>query len=616
MRRGPLLVIALLLAGAGLASLGLLLRIPPTPRTVVLVTIDTLRADRVGAYGRSPSITPRIDALAAGGAVFEQAWAVAPITVTSHATMLTGLLPSQHGLRTNHPRHLLAPRDRRTWSTIAEALRGAGCRTAAFVSASVLRADRTGLDAGFDVYDDVEPAKPGAIHESERRGADTVARAAEWIRTTEGPAFLWVHLFDPHAPYDAPLPFGAGAAEAATARGYDAEVAYADHCVGRLLDALAESGRGDAVVAVVADHGEGLGEHGEATHGFLLHEATLRVPLVVSAPGSVGAGTRRADPVSTRDLAPTLLALARVAIPEGMPDTPLFGPRAAEPAPVYAETLYGHEAFRWAQAFAVRVGPWKLVDAGPDVFECDLASDPGERSSVRLDAADLSAAPARPRPLPLEDALDLARRAATGPGGPVGEEAPSVSAGGYFGGGAGGGVVLDPGENRRLPGPYARIGDLALLEAGQSLLGAGAAERALEQFDAWARRDPPNPQAQNWRGRALLRAGRPGEAAAAFRAAFDLGWSAPECVEKALQASALTSDPGEAARGLAFAETARGRNVAATGMSSLLEAALHLVRNDRGRARDCLERAKSFPRTPDLERGIEQTERLLDAPPR
>jgi hypothetical protein len=537
--------------------------------------------------------------------------------VPSHATFLTGLLPPQHGLRTNRPSRRIPRREDRTWATLAEALRGAGCRTGAFVSASVLRAEETGLDAGFETYDDVPPAKPGSLTESERRGEETVARALEWARGGRGPVFLWVHLFDPHAPYEAPPPWGAGPAHAADETGYDAEVAYADHCVGTLLDGLAKAGLGDAIVAIVADHGEGLGEHGEATHGLLLHEATLRVPLLLADPrGGVTPGLRRDVPVTTRDLAPTLLALAGVPVPEGMSRATLF-PKEDDEArsPVlYAESLYGWDAFRWAQTFALRIGSWKFVDAGPEAFECDLGRDPGETAATRHDtaAAPDAATPGAPRSP--RDAIDALHAAAKGPADASTSAPPSgMDGGGYWGGTGGTAAVLDAAENRRHPSPYARIGDLAVLDAGKALLGAGSAEEALRRFDEVGARDAGNPQAPFWRGRALATLRRFAEADQAYRKALDLGFLDPRCVEKALQASAqaaLAGDAAAPARAAAFVEAARGKGVRDSCWTAIFEVPLWLQAGDPVRARAAHERSRAFPKTPETDRAIEANEAL------
>ncbi|MCE9636377.1 MAG: sulfatase-like hydrolase/transferase [Planctomycetes bacterium] len=634
MRRGPLVVVVLFSMCAGLAVLAWVLRIPPGPRSVVLITIDTLRDDRVGPRGAGaallPSLTPALDALAARGTRFDQAWTVAPLTVPSHATILSGRLPAQHGLRTNRPRYRLAGAADRPWATLAEAMKEAGCGTAAFTSASVLRADQTGLDAGFDVYDEVPAAPRGSLVESERRGEETVTRALEWVRSrvAGGPVFLWVHLFDPHGPYDAPVPYGAGASHLADAQGYDGEVAYTDHQVGRLLDGLAAAGLGGAVVAVVADHGESLGEHGEATHGFLLHEATLHVPLILAdGVRGVAAGARRSEPASTRDLAPTLLALAGAPIPNGMSqrtllDRPPPG-TAPAPTPVYAETLYGYDGFRWAQTFALRIGSWKLVDAGSETFETDLATDPRETVAGRPYVGPPPVSPSTGAPLSLSDGLDALRAAAAGPDA-GGAPASPIAGGGYFGGGSAA-ALLPANENRRLPSPYARIGDLTILDTGKTFLQAGAADLALAQFDEVVKRDPANPEAQNWRGRALQKLKRPLEAAHAFRASFGLGWTDPACIEKGLQAylqeirAAELRENGRgatdaASEAIAFLESARGRGVPDSCMTAVFEVPIRLHRGEAAKARDAHARSRRFAPTPETDRFIQQNDELLGSP--
>lgn len=609
MRRGPTIVLALVGFAVGVTLLGALMRARPGPTAVVLVSIDTLRADHVGAHGRTPSPTPRIDAVAAAGAVFERAWTTAPLTVPAHATMLTGRIPPQHGLRSNRPSAPLPARADRSWATLAEAFRGSGFRTGAFVSASVLRADRTGLDAGFERYDDVERAAPGSLVENERRGEATVDAALAWVRSGDGPVFLFVHLFDPHAPYDAPQPWGAGTAHAADGVGYLAEVAYADHCVGRLLDGLRDAGFPAPVVAVTSDHGEALGEHGESTHGFLLHEATLHVPLVLSAPESGLSARRYADPVTLRDLAPTLLRLAGdQPVPEGMATRSLLEPGGV--SAVYAESIYGHAAFRWAQAFAVRTGTTKRVDAGPVVLEYDLAADPSEATPRVLDATRLDGATA--------EAVEALRTVARGvPEARIGPRPAAIEGGSYFGAATPASAVLPVEENARLPSPYDRIGDVRVLDAAKVLISAGAAAQALTSLDELARAAPGNPEVPFWRGRALHRLQRPGEAAAAFRQAARTGRNDADCVASALRSSlqqfGRDADAAGLESALAFLSECRGRGLSDDGWTHVLESAIHLARADPAAAEKALDRARPFAQDPALEKAVRETSQALDA---
>ena len=332
----------------------------PGRRSVLLVTIDTLRADRLGCYGDAAARTPRIDALAAQGTLFERAYTPAPITLPAHASLFTGLIPPAHGVRGNGA-FALAPGK----PTLAEALRRHGLATAAFVGGFPL-SRRFGLDRGFDHYDD-RMAKAGGVHYeyAERRGTEVVDAAVAWLAGRPGPVFAWVHLFDPHAPYDPPPAY------AVAGDPYRGEIASVDAAFARLLEAWDARPEPD-VVAVTADHGEAFGEHGEQSHSLFVYDVTLRVPLLVRAPG-VAAGRRAPEPVSLVDLGATLLALAGA--PGGLPGTNLFAPAAA--APLYAETLAPRLDFGWSELRSIREGRHKLIRAPrPELF--DVVADPAE----------------------------------------------------------------------------------------------------------------------------------------------------------------------------------------------------------------------------------------------
>ncbi len=269
------------------------------PRHVLIITIDTLRADRLGCYGSRDVATPNIDRLAREGAIATQASAQAPITRPSHVSMFTGLYPAQHGIRDNISR-ALAP----DVPTMAEAFKTSGFKTAGFVSSIVLSA-QSGLARGFDDFSDRFDLGADAADEGhfldilEKRGDVTVAEAVKWL---DGHAtdrtFMWVHLYDPHAPYEPPEPYASRYAD----RPYDGEVAWSDELVGRLDAASTRLGIRDQTLTVLtSDHGESLGEHGESVHGFFLYQATLRVPLLLRGPGVVP-GTRIAAAVQSVDL--------------------------------------------------------------------------------------------------------------------------------------------------------------------------------------------------------------------------------------------------------------------------------------------------------------------------
>jgi choline-sulfatase len=373
-------------APGGLALLALLfpacsrLSRSPAHPSLLLVSIDTLRADHVGAYGRREAQTPRLDALAARGARFEQASTVAPLTLPAHSSLLTGTFPAHHGVRDNGGFYLGEEQ-----TTLAEVLGARGYRTGGFVGAFVLDG-RWGLSQGFERYADdfdlgrYEGASMDAI---QRRGDEVVDRALAWLAEDRAREFFaWVHLYDPHAPYQAPEPFASRfAADAAGA--YDAEIAWTDTQVGRLLDALAADGRLErTVVVVVGDHGESLGEHGEPTHGFFIYEAVAHVPLIVAGPGVPARVV--AAPVRIVDVMPTALALLGAVVPAGVQGTSLVplvrgdgAPGAAADREAIAESWYPRYHYGWSELVSLRDGRYKLIQAPrPELY--DLAADPGE----------------------------------------------------------------------------------------------------------------------------------------------------------------------------------------------------------------------------------------------
>jgi arylsulfatase A-like enzyme/Flp pilus assembly protein TadD len=341
---------------------------------VLLVTIDTLRVNRIGAYGNGSGLTPALDALASSGVRFEQAWSHVPITLPAHASILTGLIPPNHGVRNNSAFRLGAEP-----TTLAERLRQAGYRTGAFVGAFVLDS-RFGLDRGFDEYDDrYRPGGAAASFHFVERAADDVLRAAtQWITQPEpGPWFAWVHLFDPHAPYRAPPAFQTGREP------YDAEVAWTDSAIGSALDGLRRAGQLDrTLVIVTADHGESLGQHGETTHGLFAYDATLRIPLIVSAPGLDSRVV--SAPASHIDIFPTVLDL--VGESPGTTDgrslrSALEGVDLPGSAAIYFETLDANLTRGWAPLKGVVSEGWKYIDLPePELYRLDV--DPEEHTNL------------------------------------------------------------------------------------------------------------------------------------------------------------------------------------------------------------------------------------------
>lgn len=387
---------------------------------LLLVTLDTVRWDHIGCYGSTEARTPHIDALMGHGFRFDQAIASTPLTLPSHATILTGLYPPAHGARDNG-RYIVGPEV----ESIAEAFRDAGYRTGAFVGCFVLDR-RYGLDQGFDAYDFRTGSgryRPSMVDFNERSATEVSDAAIAWLRDPAvsaggAPFFLWVHYFDPHLPYLSPLqerPEFLG-------RPYDAEIAYADQELGRLLAELDRLGaRERTLVLLVADHGESLGEHEEATHGMFLYESTLRVPFLLSCPGLfTGPSVAREQLAGLVDVAPTVRSL--FGLPAAASDgLDLLQPEAPRTRALYLETLHPYHSAGWSPLYGLRTPEEKLIRAPvPELY--DLAADPRElrnlyarsRSAERLER-ELSAlqelwadAPDRSRELDAEERERLA----------------------------------------------------------------------------------------------------------------------------------------------------------------------------------------------------------------
>jgi arylsulfatase A-like enzyme/Flp pilus assembly protein TadD len=353
----------------------------PTGPNVLLVTVDTLRADYVGATAKHNTQTPTLDGLAAEGTLFENASATVPLTLPSHTSMFTGKYPPHHGVRHNSIHR--APLDA---ETLAEGFQAAGYTTAAFVAAAVLDRDFQ-LDQGFGEYHDKMSERLSAGGGFPQLNATEISDAAiEFLARTERPFFLWVHYYDVHAVYEPPEPYRSRLAPDL----YAGEVAYVDHELGRLLTALRESGRyDDTVILATADHGEGLGEHGEGTHSYLIYESTMHVPLILRGPG-VPVNKRVAEVVSNASVAPTLLSLA--GLPPlrhtDVPDlAPLMRGEGTGTGWAYAESLAGQLDHGWAPIHSIRTLGEKFIHAPrPELF--DLSKDPGELANLLQSDAD------------------------------------------------------------------------------------------------------------------------------------------------------------------------------------------------------------------------------------
>ena len=354
------------------------------PPNVFLVTVDTLRADHVGCYGYTGVKTPAIDSLAKDGIRFASAFTPVPVTNSSHASIMTGLYPSSHGV-TDFGVALSA-----THVTWAALLQKRGYVTAAFIGAVVLDSKTLapGFDQGFDYYDNFPPhSGKGHWDVEERRGMEVAQHAEKWLdrphseqslTTLSGsPKFVWVHLYDPHDPYEPPPPYS----ETYHNNLYDGEIAYADHALGDFLAYLRRRGWYDnSLIVLVGDHGEGLGEHKEQTHGIFLYDATLHVPLIIKLPQQRQAGKLVSAQVRTIDILPTVLGLLGVSTSEAMDGAslqPLLAGAGQEgERPLFAETDYPLH-FGWAPLRCVRADQGKLIQAPrPEYY--DLRSDPGE----------------------------------------------------------------------------------------------------------------------------------------------------------------------------------------------------------------------------------------------
>jgi arylsulfatase A-like enzyme/tetratricopeptide (TPR) repeat protein len=465
---------------------------------VVLISIDTLRADHLPAYGYAGVQTPAIDGLRRDSILYENAYAHAPLTLPSHVSVLTGLLPTGHGVRDNLGYRL----DARTHPTLATLLKAHGYGTGAAVSAFVLRA-ATGLGDSFDFYDDhIAAGGQGALGEVQRPGAETARRLLEWRKGQErGKAFLFLHLYEPHAPYEPPPPFAGRFASA-----YDGEIAAADAVVGSFLDRLREDGLYDrAIVVLFSDHGEGLMEHGERHHGILLYRWALHVPLLVKLPRGERAGTRVGTPVGLVDVLPTLARLLNLEVPPGV-DGRSFLDEGAAPRRLYAETYYPRIHLGWSELRSLVDERYQLIDGPrPELF--DIVQDPKERH-------DLASAEGRTaRGMREEIARHPAGFAPPLPVDPAVRE--RLLALGYLGG-----ATATPGGGP-LPNPRDLIEEVEDVEAAFRLT-KGKDDEAVVAFRRLLAKNPRQLDVQLGLAEALSRLERFVEAADAYRAALAL----------------------------------------------------------------------------------------------
>ncbi|MEP6767730.1 MAG: sulfatase-like hydrolase/transferase [Acidobacteriota bacterium] len=471
--------------------------------SIFVISIDTLRSDHLPAYGYRSVETPNIDALAAEGTVFEHAYAHVPLTLPSHATLFTGLLPSENGVRDNVAFTLSGARD-----TMASYFASHGYATGGAVSAVVLTRG-TGIARGFGFYED--SVEPTHVRESlgrvQRSGGETTAKLVEWIAGQTGPShpplFAFLHLYEPHSPYGPPEPFASRYRDLP----YDGEIAAADALVGAFVGELKARGLyEDAIVLLLSDHGEGLGDHGEAEHGVFLYREALQVPVILKLPGGRGRGQRLSAPIGLVDLFPTLAALAGVKPPANLSgtalDTMIFGQRAPERS-IYSETFYPRFHLGWSDLASLMTESHQYIQAPrPELY--DLRSDPAEKRDLSASLSDEF------RRLRLEAARR--RKPAPVPGAGDPEQARKLASLGYLTGAA-------PEASGPLPDPKDRIGEVEELKTAFGAFSAGEFERASSLLAVLTKRRPSMSDAWQMYAQSLRQLGRADGALTAFRTA-------------------------------------------------------------------------------------------------
>lgn len=463
---------------------------------IVVISIDTLRSDRLPAYGYRGVATPAIDAVRAESILFERAYTHVPLTLPAHASLFSGRLPTVHGVRDNSGYRY----DATKVPHLPALLRDAGYRTGGAVSSFVLRAE-TGIAAGFDHYEaniDVRPTE--TLGNSQRPGRETVALALEWAKGVAAePFFLFVHLYEPHTPYAPEEPFASRYADP-----YDGEVATADARVGDLVAGLRALGVWDrAVVVLTSDHGEGLRDHGEQEHGIFLYREAIQVPLLLKLPAGRRGGTTVAAPAQLVDVAPTLLALAGLPPPAATDGTSLLALDPAAPRDLYAETYYPRLHLGWSELTSLVRGSWHYVHGpAPELF--DLVTDPAEKTDLLAqqrrtyaELRDRLAALTVPLQAPAEEDPETAKR---------------LAALGYLGGGA---IAEGP-----LPDPKSQIGSLDELGRALHHLSRNEHAVAVPLLERLAAANPRMLDAWENLGHSLHKLGRHQEAIAALEEAM------------------------------------------------------------------------------------------------
>jgi choline-sulfatase len=471
---------------------------------VIIISIDTLRADHLPVYGATGLETPNIDALAKDAVVFDNAYSHVPLTLPSHVTMLTGLLPEATGIRNNLGYRF----DSAKQPSVPTLLKAKGYATGAAVSAYVLRG-ATGLATAFDEYDDRidRSSEGGAMGELQRSGDQTVAAAIRWIDAKkQEPFFYLLHLFEPHAPYAPPEPYRSRYA----AQPYDGEIAATDAYVGQFLDALKASGVYDrATIVLMSDHGEGLGDHGEAQHGIFLYREAIHVPLLLKLPGGELKGNRVKDPVQLIDVLPTIAGIAGFTVPEAAKGVSLVEvARGHAPAGrrIYSETMYPRIHLGWSDLASLVDARHHYIDAPrPELY--NFTADPKEKQNVLADQRRVFAAmrtevQTHDRKLELPQNVDP-------------EEAAKLAALGYLGSSA------TPGSGE-LPDPKDGIADFERTGQANALVNQGKYAEAVTILREIVGRNASYADAWSLLAKALDRIGRPEEAIEAYKKTMEV----------------------------------------------------------------------------------------------
>ena len=479
---------------------------------LILITADTLRADKLSCYGNDSIDTPHIDRLAASGVLFENAATVTPLTLPAHSSIFTGTYPAYHGVRDNGGYYLGHEQ-----TTLAEVLKENGWATGAFVGAFVLDS-RWGLDQGFDRYfDDFDFSqfKELSLSSVERRGDAVLEAALEWMSSVRGrPFFSWIHFFDPHTPYDPPEPYRTRYEESL----YDGEVAFVDDLVGRLMSWVHRAGlHEETVVVFVGDHGEGLGQHGESEHGFFVYDSTMRIPFILSSPYYDLEPRRVAAQVSAIDLMPTLLDLLDLSQPSSLQGQSLRALAEGEETDpgllAYSESYYPRNHYGWSELRSLRDGELHFISA-PEPELYDVRADPLEKENL----AQQRAGTVRRLQRRLEEIVAESSASGVEPQEPVGvdpETQERLAALGYLGG-----VKVNVDPSRALADPKTKIELHNLIQSAERLSWEGKLPEAFDNVSRALAADRDILKAHFLQGRLFQRMRQPTHAAASFREAL------------------------------------------------------------------------------------------------